>query len=77
MLCGPHFSLLSTILNNIVTPNSCSILLTSVNNTLFNPVKQQAYNYYACKVVSYTNSVCSTPSVRTFEKSFLWRNRHS
>ena len=56
MLCGPHCSQLSTILNNIATPNSGStILLTSVNNvgrtTLFNPVKQQAHNFYACRAV--------------------------
>jgi hypothetical protein len=43
-------SQLSTMLNNIVTPDSGStILLTSVNNvgskTLFNPVKQQAHKF--------------------------------
>jgi hypothetical protein len=47
MLCGPRYSHLSTILNNIVEPEPgieqyCSILLTTVNNvgrtTLFNPV---------------------------------------
>jgi hypothetical protein len=43
MLCGPHCSHLSTILNNIVEPElGVTILLTTVNNvgrtTLFNPV---------------------------------------
>jgi hypothetical protein len=55
MLCCPHCSQLSTILNNIVTPDSGSTVLfnivwTSVTNvgsaTLFNPVKQQAH--YVC-----------------------------
>ena len=41
MLCGPHCSQLSTILNNIVTPDSGSTIL-------FNTVKQQAHNFYAC-----------------------------
>jgi ABC-type thiamine transport system ATPase subunit len=40
---------LFTVVNNIVTPDSGSILLTSVNNvgrtTLFNPVKQQAHSF--------------------------------
>ena len=53
MLCCPHCSQLSTILNNIVTPDSGStILLTSVNNvgskTLFNPVKQRARRFLPC-----------------------------
>ena len=43
MFCCPHCSHLSTILNNIVEPESgVTILLTTVNNvgskTLFNPV---------------------------------------
>jgi hypothetical protein len=41
-----------TILNNIVTPDSGSTILC-VNNvgskTLFNPVKQRAQRFYACK----------------------------
>jgi hypothetical protein len=54
MLCGPHCSHLSTILNNIVTPDS--ILFNIVDKCvqyvrrtiLFNPVKQQAHNFYVC-----------------------------
>jgi hypothetical protein len=53
MLCGPHCLQLSTILlHPIQGQEYCSMLLTSVNNvgrtTLFNPVKQQAHNFYAC-----------------------------
>jgi hypothetical protein len=55
MLCCPHCSQLSTILNNIVTPDSGStILLTSVNNvgskSLFNPVEQRARRFLPCSV---------------------------
>ena len=42
MLCGP------------IQAQYCSILLTAVNNldgtTLFNPLKQQAHNFYACMI---------------------------
>ena len=55
MFCCPHCSQLSTILNNIVTPDAGStILLTSVNNvgskTLFNPIEQWARRFLPCRV---------------------------
>jgi hypothetical protein len=57
MLCGPHCSQSSTMLNNIVTPDS------SVNNvgrtTLFNLVKLQAHNFYACRPCA-CSSRCTT-----------------
>jgi hypothetical protein len=43
------------LLHPIQAQQYCSILLTSVNNvgrtTLFNPVKQQAHNFYACSTI--------------------------
>jgi hypothetical protein len=45
------FTVVNTI-DPIQAQQYCSILLTSVNNvgraTLFNPVEQQAHNFYAC-----------------------------
>ena len=63
MLCGPHCSQLSTILNSIVTPDQSpdsgsTILFNIVDkceqcwpHNIFNHVKQQAHNFYtvACE----------------------------
>ena len=57
MLCCPHCSQLSTILNNIVTPDSGSTILFNIvdnceqrgqQNILFNPVEQQARRFLPC-----------------------------
>jgi coatomer subunit beta len=56
MFCCPRCSQLSTILTNIVTPGSGSAILFNIvdkceqraQQTLFDPVKQQAQRFYAC-----------------------------
>jgi hypothetical protein len=57
MLCCPYCSQLSTILNNIVTPDSGSTILFNIvdnceqrgqQNILFNPVEQQARRFLPC-----------------------------
>ena len=60
MLCCPHCSRLSTMVNNILIRHPAStilfnvvVLLTTVNNvgstTLFNPVELQAHDFLPCR----------------------------
>jgi hypothetical protein len=56
--CQQYWTIL---LHPIKAQQYCSILLTSVNNvgskTLFNPVKQRAQRFYACKQRRFTNLI--------------------
>jgi hypothetical protein len=76
MLCCPRCSLLSTILNNVVAPDSGSTILFNIVDkceqrgqqiakTLFNPVEQRALRFLPCRLF-YLYHNCDITSVTVF-----------
>jgi hypothetical protein len=76
MLCCPRCSLLSTILNNVVAPDSGSTILFNIVDkceqrgqqiakTLFNPVEQRALRFLPCRLFYLYNN-CDITSVTVF-----------
>jgi hypothetical protein len=76
MLCCPRCSLLSTILNNVVAPDSGSTILFNIVDkceqrgqqiakTLFNPVEQRALRFLPCRLFYLYNN-CDITFVNVF-----------